>query len=419
MAPPKDLPKLISLLQTTQSLLSHFSASLTPTPTPASTSTSTSTPSRAGAQDLPTGPLAAISAATTVLKSHTTTLSLLLLTPPLTPSALMAKLGDVTSGPLAGMVAAASHEPGPGEADELGRLMRAEMRTQVQRVVGAWGDVLAVVLGMATARKAGDGARAPSEPERKDVLAKTGVLWDVCDAVVRVCEGGVVGVVVKKAQQLRAVLLDAVEEMKEWGEDVAGSDEEEEEGDGDAEGSDGGFGDEDDFFAAGNKIGKGDVELKALLDRSVKKLKMVGIMYQAVGKRRLSTFPAATSKAARTAPPAKPPADGASTIEATSKSNADATSASKPPTKGARATSSETPAQRLDALMAHLTTLPSLADDLASNFYDLDHEEAAVELEKLCNEAKSTVAIVERDWTGNEDEFTVWAGRWREALDGA
>lgn len=399
--PPKDLPKLISLLQTTQSLLSHFSSSLTTTPTTTSTSLS-------GPHDLPTGPLPAISAATTLLKSHTTTLSLLLLTPPLTPSALISKIGDVTSGPLTAMVAAASHTPGPNDTDELGRIMRAEVRTQVLRVVGAWGDVLGVVLSMAGARERGDARAAPSETERKEVLAKTGVLWDVCDGVVRVCGEGVVGVVVKKAQQLRAVLMDAVEEMKEWGEDVADSEDEEA-----AEGSVDEEDDEDDFFSAQNKLGKGDVELKALLDRSVRKLKMVGIMYQAVGKRRLSTFPSATTKASKPATPAKPTTNGdisASTDNPAPSTTTTTTTTTTPTLK---------PPQRLDSLMAHLSALPSLADDLASTFYDLDSDEAATELQKLCAEAKSAVAVVEKNWAGEEDEFTVWAGKWREALDGA
>lgn len=383
MAPPKDIQKLISLTQTTQTLLSHFQNSLTPSK---DANTSSDAP------DLPNGPLTAIHAATTLLKSHTTTLSLLLLTPPLTPSALITKIGDVTSGALSGMVAAASYNPPSTLRDDLGQIMRSELRAQVKRLVGAWGDVLALVLSMSEARKNLSGKdTGPSETEKKDVLERTGVVWDVCDELLRLCNGGVVELVLKKAQQLRAVLLDAVEELKEWGEDIADEDDEDK-----AEGSadEDGFGDEDDFFGAQNKIGKDDKELKVLLDRSVKKLKMVGIMYQAIGKRRLKTFPAVS--------PNSNPAT-ASTVAT--------------PANGDIA--SESSAQKLDRLMHILKTIPDTVDDLASTFYELEQEEAEAELEKVCDEAKSAVVLVQKSWIGTDDEFTSWSGKWIEALDAA
>lgn len=379
MPPPKDLPKLISLTQTTQTLLAHFQTSLAPT-----TKSSTGD----DAPDLPNGPLTAIHAATTLLKSHTTTLSLLLLTPPLTPSALIAKIGDVTSGALSGMVAAASYVPDPGARDDLGQIMRGEMREAVKRVVGAWSEVLRHVLAMAEARRELAGKDAgPSEAERRDVLAATGVVWDVCDQVLRLCDGGVVELVLKKAQQLRAVLLDAVEEMKEWGEDVASDSDDEDDAAEGSGGEDDGFGDEDDFFSAQNKIGKDDTELKALLDRSVKKLKMVAIMYQAVGKRRLNTFPAVRGSN----PAAKAATNGVD--------------------------GGETPAQRLDKLMNVLKMIPDSVDDLASTFYELEQEEAEVQLKKVSDEAKSAVELVKKSWTHTDDEFTAWSAKWTEALD--
>jgi hypothetical protein len=380
MPPPKDLPKLISLTQTTQTLLAHFQTSLAP-PTDKSPTSSNDAP------DLPNGPLTAIHAATTLLKSHTTTLSLLLLTPPLTPSALITKIGDVTSGALSGMVAAASYAPSAGMRDDLGQIMRGEMREAVKRVVVAWSEVLRQVLTMAEARKELAGKDAgPSEAERRDVLAATGMVWDVCDRVLRLCDGGVVELVLKKAQQLRAVLLDAVEEIKEWGEDVASDSEDEDKAEGSG-GEDDGFGDEDDFFGANNKIGKGDVELKALLDCSVKKLKMVAIMYQAVGKRRLNTFPAVR---------------GSNPASAVATNGGD---------------ESDTPAQRLDKLMHILKIIPESVDDLASTFYELEQEEAEAALKKVCDEAKSAVEMMKKSWTGTDDEFTAWAAKWTQALD--
>jgi hypothetical protein len=370
MSKPKDYKALIEVAKTTQTLLIHFQSSLAPLPaTPSQTQTT--------AAELP-NPLEAVKASTTLLKSHTTTLSLLLLTPPLTPSALISKIGDVNSGALSGMVAAASYVPHVGEKDDVGNIMRTEMRTQVRQLLGTWGDVLALVLRMAENRQAAKGKDSgPSESEKQDVLSATGVLWEACDTLLKLCNDGVVGLVVKKATELKATLLDAIEELKEWGEDV-GDDEDE------PEGSD----DEDDMFGASNKLGKDDKELKELLDTSVKKLKMVGMLYQALIKRRLKTYPSTSASTAVGA------ANGTSTPVSS-------------------------PAQKLDQLMALLKTIPDTVDDLASAFYDLDQDEAQQTLDKSCKEARSAAELVKQSWSGTDDEFTAWSEKWANALGAA
>ncbi|KAH7078058.1 hypothetical protein BKA63DRAFT_564603 [Paraphoma chrysanthemicola] len=370
MSKPKDLKALVELTKTTQTLLAHFQSSLAPA------STATPAQDQRTNTELP-NPLAVVKATTTLLKSHTTTLSLLLITPPLTPSAVIAKLGDVSSGALSGMVAAASHVPDPGQRDDVGRMMRTELKSQVRRLLGTWGDVLALVLRMAESRQNAKGKdTGPSESEKQDVLSATGVLWEACDVLIKFCDDGVVGLVVRKAQELRATLLDAVEELKEWGEDI-------EDDDDDAQGSD----DEDDLFGASNKLGKDDKELKELLDNSIKRLKMVGMLYQALLKRRLKTYPATPTTNATTA-------NGSSEKTSTS-------------------------ALKLDELMVILKMIPETVDDLASAFYDLDEDEARQTLEKSCTQAKSAAELVQLNWIGSNDEFTAWSAKWVAALDAA
>jgi hypothetical protein len=372
---------LISLTKTTQALLIHFQSSLSPsqTPTPAPPAPISSSTPEPNALDV-------VKTCTTLLKSHTTTLSLLLLTPPLTPSALIKKIGDVSSGVLSNLVAAASTTPTTGQKDDLGGVMRVELRAQVRRLIGTWGDVLALVLQLAERRVGSTGKDdGPTEGERQDVLAATGVVWEACDTLLKICQDGVVGLVVKKAEQFKSVLKDAIEELQEWGEDI-----EEDEDEDKAEGSDGeddGFADEDEIFGAANKLGKGDKELTVLLDTSVKKLKKISMLYQALSKRRLKTFPKSSTPVETTnGESAEPPAD---------------------------------PMPKLDQLMVLLKTIPETVDDLASAFYDLDEEEAKETLDKVCGEAKSAIALVKQNWTGTDDEFTAWSGKWIEALDAA
>ncbi|KAJ4376480.1 hypothetical protein N0V83_001764 [Neocucurbitaria cava] len=382
MAKPKDLRALIDLTKTTQTLLTHYQSSLAP-------SNSNSVATKITENELP-NPLDVIKATTTLLKSHTTTLSLLLITPPLTPSAIIAKIGDVSSGVLSGMVAAASYTPQAGQRDDVGNTMRVELRAQVRRLLGTWGDVLGLLLAMAERRHGtqNNAAKAkdngPTESEKQEVLSATGVVWEACDALLKLCADGVVGLVVKKAEELRAVLLDAVEELKEWGEDIE-DDEDNAEGSGDEDDE---FGDEDDIFGASNKLGKDDKELKELLDTSVKKLKMVGMLYQAITKRRLKTYPAPTA-------------------------------GTKASTTNGDAGTDASPSRKLEDLLALLKAIPETVDDLASAFYDLDADEARQTLEKCCGEAKSAVELVRQSWTGSDDEFTTWSGKWVSAFDAA
>jgi len=252
--------------------------------------------------------------------------------------------------------------------------MRVELRAQIRRILSSWDDVLALVLRISEAR-VGGGKKADKEleeQEKQEVLSATGVVWEGCDRLVKTIDEGVVGLVVKRAEEWRSVLLDAVQELKEWGEDI---DEEESDGDegvgsGDEQDE---FADEDDIFGAANKLGKGDKELKEVLDRSVMRLKMVGVLYQALIKRRLKTFPQK---------------DGKSDLMGV-----------------------------LEQLMRVLKAIPESVDELASAFYDLDETEARKVVERCCEEAKEAVGLVRQGWNGSDDEFTAWSGKWIAALD--
>jgi Grap2 and cyclin-D-interacting len=222
---------------------------------------------------------------------------------------------------------------------------------------------------------------------RGAILAATGVVWEGCDALVGLCEAGVVGLAVRRAEEWRGVLLDAVVEMREWGEEAdEDGDEEEDGGEGSGEEDEGGF----EVFGAANRLGKGDGELRALLEASVRKLKTVAVLYQALVKRRLKTFPPPFASAPS-------PKDG----------DADADAA---------AAAVAQRVQTLDELMALLKSIPESVDELASAFYDLDGDEAKVLLKKCCDDAVRAATIVQQNWDGKDDEFTAWSGKWKDAM---
>ncbi|KAF5848629.1 hypothetical protein GGP41_009743 [Bipolaris sorokiniana] len=394
MPKAKDLSTLIEVTKNTQTLLTHYQSSLAP-----SKSNTITAIVPASAPDPSTeiaNPLELLRTSSTLLKSHTTTLSLLLINPPLTASAIVTKIGNVSEGPLTGVVTAASYVPGVGQRGDVGEIMRTEMRAQVKGLLASWSEVLSIVLSIAQKQGTKQGGSV-TEAEKQQVLSATGMVWDACDGVEKLCKDGVVGLVVKKAQELRAVLLDAIEELKEWGEDVADDDDDDDE----AENSD-----QDDVFATENKLGKDDKELKALLDKSLKKLKMMGILYQALVKRRLKTYPASSILE-----PSNTTATNTKRKAITEKGEGQA--------EGEVGEAVQSPSVKLSELMGVLKTIPETVDDIAAAFYDLDADEAQEMLDRCCGEAKTAVDLVRRSWSGQDDEFTAWSEKWVAALNDA
>ncbi|OJD33115.1 uncharacterized protein BKCO1_3300035 [Diplodia corticola] len=381
--PSSDLPSLIDLTTSTSTLLTHFHASLAPPPTVTSsssphpaTTTSTTTPVT---PSTPT-PLALLADTAALLKAHTTKLSLLLLNDPFTPSAIASVLRDMADRVVPAMMAGA--EAVSGQQQQSSFLFPAvvvrEVRARVRRIVGAVAEEVGEVRGRAVAEaeakakaEGGKGKKGKVEGNGgRGALSSTGLVWEACDALVEVKEKGVVGVVVGQVEGWRGMVVDAVEELKEWGEEGEDEDDDEEDG---LDGS--GDEDEDDIFGGGgggDKLGKGNEELRAQLDATLKKVKTITVLYQALVKRRLKTYPAGGSDA--------------SAVET------------------------------LDRLLDILQRIPDSVDDMASAYYDLDGEEAKKAFAKISADAVRASDLVKQSWDGKDDEFTTWAGRFQDAI---
>ncbi|QDS75314.1 hypothetical protein FKW77_001577 [Venturia effusa] len=171
------------------------------------------------------------------------------------------------------------------------------------------------------------------------------------------------------------MLGDAIEELREWGDDEEDLDE----GFG---GSEGGGGDDvddvEDMFEAANKLPSHRKDLRRLLDETLRQLRLVDMLYKAVVKRRIKTFPAATA-------PCQDKADRALI-------------------------------RTLDDVVALLKSIPESVDDLANAFYELDAEEATSILTNITTDAKAAATMVEKSWTNESDEFTAWRLKFEEAL---
>ncbi|KAI7423185.1 hypothetical protein KC364_g17551, partial [Hortaea werneckii] len=186
---------------------------------------------------------------------------------------------------------------------------------------------------------------------------------------------GIGGLAVVKAGQYRDTIRDAIEELREWkeGEDLdsEGQDELLDEGD---EGVDGDrF---EDLFHAANSMPSDRPELRSLAEEADGKLKKVVLLYTAAIKRRFKTL--------------KPLEGGEGRNEEEMK--------------------------RLDQVMGVLDGIPHQVDELASCFYDLDEERVRKSLKGCVDEAAQAASLLERNWEDQEDEFTTWGGKWKEAI---
>lgn len=61
-----------------------------------------------------------------------------------------------------------------------------------------------------------------SQVEKDAVTVATGRVWDVCDTVVDAAANGVVGFVVRRVEQWRDLVRDALQEIEEWDPDEEG-----------------------------------------------------------------------------------------------------------------------------------------------------------------------------------------------------
>ncbi|KAK7533854.1 uncharacterized protein J3D65DRAFT_631572 [Phyllosticta citribraziliensis] len=359
MAPastPADLKTLVDLAESTSNLLSQFLKTLS--------NTSQDAPSAPLDENI--DPLALFHDSAKLLRAHTTKLSLLLINKPFTASAITKVLREVSGTVLPAMMGGVQLATQLSASHKLPVLVEKEVRARVRRIMSAFSEEAAEIKGMAerVLDEGNGGGKRPDGREGRDTLSSTGVVWEACDALMDVQQFGFAGILVQRVEEWKATLLDAVEELKEWGEEA---DEEDEAEDDEDSGDDEDF---DDMFG-GDKMPKGNKELREQLEKTLKKTKTISVLYQALVKRRLKALPKNTS---------------VQNVET------------------------------LDLLMDVLQSIPESVDDMASSFYDLDAEEAAEIFNKCCSDAVRASELVKQNWEAKDDEYTTWSGKFQDAI---
>ena len=222
----------------------------------------------------------------------------------------------------------------------------------------------------------------------RDCLSRTGVVWEACDALVEINNLGIAGLAVRKAEQWRETVRDALAELQEWksGEDLDSEVSGDKLLDSDDEGVDGDHDSIDDIFHAANSLPKDRPDLEMLVTKAEGVLSKVVILYSAVVKRRLSTFKLGGSR---------------EEVEEEKEER------EKPRVR------------RLDGLLARLRRIPHLVDELAGCFYDLDAERTRAMLTRCLAEAKEACELARSPWGDDgEDKYSEWFGKWIEIASG-
>lgn len=380
-----SIQELNALVASVASLLTQLEATLTglskqrPSTTPRPSNSSSDVDSLKLAHD-----------AASLIRSHTTKLSLLIITEPFTPSAICTVLRELVSKPIPALAAAA-------ETCDPSRFTSEFSQALITRCQAALRDLRTFVL-----KTPSDGKVLPAEAQEastdgsgKGMMPMTGIVWADCDAIVRFCNAGVPGYYIQKVEETRLTLKDIMEELKEW------SEEEEEEDDEDDFAGDAGRADFDsavdvndsgasspgdmnqpgaaqaaldNMMSSARAIPRDDTDdIRGKLDLCLRRLRLSTILCQAVTKRRLRAAPAF-------------PAEDAAVV------------------------------RTLEGAIAGLKKLPDQFEDVAMAFYDLDVEGIEAGLKVCADGAVEVAKMLEKSWGGEGDEFTEWAGKFEEQI---
>ena len=356
MASSKEADNLVTLratLSSTKALIHSFQAALqSPTP-PSST-----------IQD-PPNPLALLSDASKILKAQTTKLSLLILNKPFTPSAITFILNSLSSSCLPGLISALEICP----ATKYTRLLHQHIRSTLLKIMM---ELLSLIASIPSDE------RGIEMSTGRNTLASTGVLWAECDKMVELASNGLVSLAAQRTDDYHGLLKDAIQELEEWDPDEDT--------------------DSDTDSLSSNKQKPGstptttdnlastleDLSLSSitiLRKRTLVTLRTVRVIYPALKKRRISTFPNITSA---TVPESLP-------------------------------TSAQIDA--LDSLIDQAKDFTEAADEIAGALYEGDEKQVERRLRALQESAEACAIGVKKSWKGEEDEFTGWAEKWAARLE--
>ncbi|KAJ5683142.1 hypothetical protein N7462_006307 [Penicillium macrosclerotiorum] len=352
---------------TTLALLQQFQATLS-----SPLAAAQSSPTRP--EDVPPAlPLLADSSAT--LKAQVTKLSLLALNSPFTHSAVNNVLRACNDSVLPSVVTAALLVTPTGytkafhlEILHLAKTALLEFATLIQEVNN--------IAEHKQQDKKADPKKKEAEvsgAEKNAVTLAVGRVWDACDAVNEIAQKGVVGFVMRRVEQWRDLVRDAVEELEDWDPEEDGDElfDDLMDNDEDAEADDDSDDEED------------SAALHEQKKSTLRFLKPIAQVYPAIINYRLKNIGDA-------------PLSGADGVV------------------------------KLESLMLNLQGIPDQVDEAAGSLYENNLKKSIKHLQQTQKHATQAVTLVTLPWKGNQsadddqqpkDKFTVWSKTWLKVME--
>lgn len=308
--------------------------------------------------------------AATLARAQATKISLLIINEPFTASAVATVVKESAASSLPALATAVEAcEPGLYTA-----AFRKELAWRCRKLITEFVTLLDKIPK--------DGKVVP-ESERqgfsqtKGSVATTGVLWAAADDVIKLANQGVAEFFVQKVTSWRDTLQDVMEELKEWGDEEPDDDDDDDdtahEYDDDVDNTQQMI---DDFMSGQGAIPKDDPDsIRPRLESSIRRIRLVLLLYQAVIKRRVKKLPVFPITA-----------------------------------------SDSTVTKRLDEAAAVLNKLPDGFTDLAAAFYELDADAIDESMDQCFLDAFASSELFSHTWTGERDEFSDWAEKFQQEI---
>ncbi|KAI4133385.1 MAG: hypothetical protein LQ347_002208 [Umbilicaria vellea] len=290
----------------------------------------------------PPNPLALLADGAKILKAQTTKLSLLVLNQPFTPSEISFILKELCKGCFLPMLTAAELSPAAQYTNYLHNLVRASVGISMVTLVKLLDEIPVDEHGI-------------KDNKGRDTLQHTGQLWESCDFMINLAEKGLTWYAAVKVTEYKELVEDALEELEEWINEVPNDE-------------------EDGFGVSGISLND---TARDYVRNIVKKLRLIGLLYPPLLKRRIRRFPEINgSTLSEQLPNSKQVAD-------------------------------------LDTLMASLQLLQAETDRIAETLYMAGMgKEADIRVGIIIDYARKALAIAAKNWRGENDEFTVWSEKW-------
>lgn len=360
--------ELSTVIATTLALIEQFQGTVSPS---ATANTVESTP-----KDVQALPL--LSASSTALKAQVTKLSLLAVNPPFTHSAVATVLRACNDSVLPSLVTAALLVT----PTEYTKAFHSEVLVLTRTSLVELSALVHIVKSLADRKdqaKKDDPKHKESElpkSEKDAVTQATGRVWDACDAVVEVSSTGVIGFVMRRVEQWRDLVRDAVEEIEDWDPEDDDDDFFDELMEHEKDGDDGETGEDEDS----------DEDTAALQEQkkaTLRFLKPIAQVYSAIINNRLKNA-------------------------------------------GETPLSSAAGIAKLESLWLHLQSIPEDVDEAAGALYEDNVSKSVEFLKNIQKSASKAVESVASPWAAandtnseksSEDKFTNWSKTWSKVMD--